>query len=92
MGTAGPVRGSRIIATAVTTIITPKPASNQPPGMNAESLPPPYAPAIAVAPNSRAVRHRMRPARACGMAPNALVTPTTNSDMAMACLGSRPAR
>ncbi len=38
------------------------------------------------------VRQRTRPAGAWLIAPAALVTPTTNSDMAMACLASSPAR
>jgi hypothetical protein len=43
------------------------------------------------APKISPVRHWTRPARACETAPTALVTPTTSSDVAMACLASMPA-
>ncbi len=42
-------------------------------------------------PKIRPVRHCTRPARACETAPTALVTPTTSSEVAMACLASMPA-
>ena len=46
---------------------------------------------MAAAPKSAATRHRTRPARAWVIAPIALVTPTTNRDVAMAGLASMPA-
>ena len=59
--------------------------------MNLASRPPAYAPAMPAPPKIRPVRHCTRPARACEIAPTALVTPTTSSEVAMACLASMPA-
>jgi hypothetical protein len=80
------------MATAVTTIIAPKAMSRMLPGVNSASRPPPYAPVIPARPNSSPVRQRTRPALAWETTPAALVTPTTNREVAMACLASSPAR
>ena len=81
----------RSMAMAVAIIMMANPISRTLPGMNRASRPPPYAPAMPAAPKIRPVRHCTLPARACEIAPIALVTPTTNSEVAMACLASIPA-
>ena len=79
------------MAIAAMIMIIAKAMSRMLPGTKCASRPPVKAPAIAAAPNTAAIFGRTRPARACEIAPTALVTPTTSSDVAMACLASRPA-
>ena len=74
----------RSIATDVTTSSAANSTSSTVPGSREPTRPPPYAPAMPEAPNSIAVRHRTRPARAWETAPSALVTATTSSDVAIA--------
>ena len=81
----------RSMAIAAKIMISAKAMSRMLPGTKCASRPPVNAPAMAAAPNTAAIFQRTRPARAWAIAPTALVTPTTSSEVAMAPLASMPA-
>jgi hypothetical protein len=69
---------------------TAKTVSCAVPSTYAASRAPTYAPTIATAPNTSAVRTRTFPPRQCPTAPTALVVPTTSRLAAIASLASSP--